>query len=256
MTIYRIRNWSKHFENNRSRVIEKLTWVPVPNKHDGEGYLTIMEQKKGIIMYGCWHLILQVASKCDPRGTLVKEDGTPHTAESIARKTGWRQASDVQMTLDFCSSPQVGWIEEVTTETSGGRQADVSTLSPNGTEQNRRNGIERTEQKGMEGVESSGGSVFLNSSSGGGLVSGSTFKDVDYSNGEMLKHACTGSKRGIVNASEIFDAIMCIGKDEAARICDEVNAMRLSGKTDIGYLVGVLRKKLNVQGKIRRRMSP
>jgi hypothetical protein len=142
MTTYRIRDWAKNFENSRSRVIGALSWVPVPNKHDGEGFRTIMNHERGIVIYGCWNLILQVASKCTPRGTLVKGDGTPHTAESIALKAGWRQVGDIRLTLDFCSTPQVGWIEALASETSGGCQAGDSALLTN-----------RTEWNGMEGTE-------------------------------------------------------------------------------------------------------
>ena len=111
MKTYRIKNWNVHFENNKTRVIDNLRWVPVPNKHDGEGFLTIMEQEDGLVIYGCWHLILQVASKCRERGLLVRDDGTPHTAKSIALKSGCRQVSAIVRALEFCASEQVGWIE-------------------------------------------------------------------------------------------------------------------------------------------------
>lgn len=118
-TLYRIRDWEKHFENNRTREIKKMDWVPVKNKHDGEGYLTIMAEPDGIVIYGCWHLILQVASKCDPRGTLLRDSRTPHTARSIALKAGWRREKDVQRALDFCSRAEVGWIEALTDNPAG-----------------------------------------------------------------------------------------------------------------------------------------
>jgi len=111
--IYRIRDWDSNFENNRTRNRPKLGWVPVPNKHDGEGFRRIMAEADGIVIYGCWHLILQVASKCAPRGTLVRYDGTPLQAADIALRTGWRKEKDVQRALEFCSSPEVGWLEIV-----------------------------------------------------------------------------------------------------------------------------------------------
>jgi len=114
MTHYRIRDWQKHFENNRTRELKKMDWVPVPNKHDGEGFLTIMEQKDGLKIYACWHLLLQVASKCGIRGTLLRDDGTPHTAESIARKCSCRDPEAMRRAIEFCSSPQVAWLEAVT----------------------------------------------------------------------------------------------------------------------------------------------
>jgi len=119
-TYYRVRNWDKHFENNRTRELKRLDWVPVPNKHDGEGYLSIMAQKDGLLIYAAWHLILQVASKCGTRGTLLRDDGTPLTALAIALKTGCRKEKAVQRALDFCSSPQVGWLERLERNPAGG----------------------------------------------------------------------------------------------------------------------------------------
>jgi hypothetical protein len=114
-TAYRIRNWSQHFENNRTREVVNMVWVPVPNKHDGEGFRRIMREPDGIVIYGCWHLILQVASKSlRHRGTLLRDDGTPMTAESISLKTGWGSVDNFQRALDFLSSPQVAWIETFT----------------------------------------------------------------------------------------------------------------------------------------------
>jgi hypothetical protein len=116
MKYHRIRDWEKHFENNRTKEMKDMRWVPVPNKHDGEGYQRIMQEKDGISIYGCWHLILQVASKLRDRGTLLRDDGTPVTADILALKTGWRSAKDFQRALDFCSTPQVGWLEVLTIE--------------------------------------------------------------------------------------------------------------------------------------------
>jgi len=117
MKSYRIRDWARHFENNRTREMQIMRWVPVPNKHDGEGFQTIMAEPDGIMIYGCWHLILQVASKClRERGTLLRDDGTPLTPHALAMKTGWRKADDFARALDFLSSAQVGWIECIAQE--------------------------------------------------------------------------------------------------------------------------------------------
>lgn len=85
--IYKIKDWQRHFENNRSRTVENLRWVCVPNKHDGEGFATVMEQENAAELFAAWVLILQVASKCQERGSLVREDGTPLTARAMAVKT-------------------------------------------------------------------------------------------------------------------------------------------------------------------------
>lgn len=85
--VYKVKDWQKHFENNRSRTVENLRWVCVPNKHDGEGFATVMEQDNAAELFAAWILILQVASKCQERGSLVREDGTPLTARAMAVKT-------------------------------------------------------------------------------------------------------------------------------------------------------------------------
>lgn len=148
MKEYRIKDWDKHFENAASRKLDTLNWVPVPNKHDGEGYRTIIMEKDGIVMYGCWHLILQVASKCQPRGSLVRSDGTPHTAKSISIKTGCPDVDAIQRTLDFCASPEVAWIQCVTSGLPTDYQPTTNQLV---SVQARRegNGIEGKEGKGI-----------------------------------------------------------------------------------------------------------
>ena len=88
MRLYRVRDWADHFENNRTRELRSLSWVPVPNRHDGDGYRTLIERKDGLALFGAWVLILEVASKCNPRGVLVRDSGQPHTAKSIGRMVG------------------------------------------------------------------------------------------------------------------------------------------------------------------------
>jgi hypothetical protein len=40
--LYRIVDWDELFENSRTRQMKKMTWVPLPNKHDGDGYTELM----------------------------------------------------------------------------------------------------------------------------------------------------------------------------------------------------------------------
>lgn len=153
--LYRIRDWNRHFENNRSRLIQAMSWVPVPNKHDGEGYRTIMAEPDGLMIYGAWHLILQVASKCRTRGILARDDGTPLTARAIALKTGCLEVQAIQRALDFCSSPEVGWIDVVTIENrpktvEASLQRQVSVTETSGERQEGGNEQNRTEQKGRK----------------------------------------------------------------------------------------------------------
>jgi hypothetical protein len=93
-TCLRVRDWNKHFENNRTRELKKLDWVPMPNKHDGDGYSELLDHPNGVAHYGAWCLIAQVASKCEEvapkcggRGTLLREGAKPYDAASLARVT-------------------------------------------------------------------------------------------------------------------------------------------------------------------------
>lgn len=85
--LYTVKDWDTHYENSRSRAVENLRWVSLPNKHDGEGYGLTMEQDDAAELFAAWVLIIQVASKCQVRGTLTRDDGSPLTARSLAMKT-------------------------------------------------------------------------------------------------------------------------------------------------------------------------
>lgn len=87
MKLYSIHKWGELFENNRSRTVVNLGWVSVPNRHDGENYTKIVTYKDGAEIFAAWNLMIQVASKCHPRGFLIKDSGEPHTALSLSIKT-------------------------------------------------------------------------------------------------------------------------------------------------------------------------
>lgn len=114
-TLYRIRNWTLHFEKAQSRNVQTVSWVALPNKHDGKGFRRIMRRKDGVAIYGCWVLIVQVASKCPARGTLIDADGVLIDAEAVSDKTG-APVKTVEMALEALSSPEIGWVEKISVE--------------------------------------------------------------------------------------------------------------------------------------------
>jgi len=67
--------------------VEKLAWVAIPNRHDGENYSALITSKDGAEIFAAWVLIIQVASKCQPRGSLLRGDKTPHDSSSLSLKT-------------------------------------------------------------------------------------------------------------------------------------------------------------------------
>jgi hypothetical protein len=127
---YQIIEWDKHYENNRSRQVERLHWVSVPNRHDGEGYSLIMADTRAAEIFAAWILIVQVASKCHPRGSLVRDDGTPMSLRAISLKTRgdlkWFEYAIPKLL-------EVGWIQPLTTECHLGaprRQVTDANLTP------------------------------------------------------------------------------------------------------------------------------
>ncbi len=123
--IYKIRDWDKYFENNRTRELKNLQWVPMPNKHDGDGFTEVMEQERGVEVYGAWALILQIASKCNPRGTLVRDNPAPSCGDPAPGCGGGQKAHDsaslARMTRTHRSVfdhalpilVQVGWLDVI-----------------------------------------------------------------------------------------------------------------------------------------------
>jgi len=106
--IYQVANWQDRYENNRTRELKAMAWVPVPNSHDGDGYTVLVCRENGAAYLGAWLAILQVASRCDPRGTLLRDCQKPHDAASIARMT--RLPEDIiKATLDVCVN-ECNWL--------------------------------------------------------------------------------------------------------------------------------------------------
>jgi hypothetical protein len=79
-----IPNWDRDFENAKSRTVANLSWVPLPNKFEGTFYSEMMAEDDGLVLLACWDIIIRLASKCHPRGTLVARNGRPHDSRSIA----------------------------------------------------------------------------------------------------------------------------------------------------------------------------
>ena len=106
---YAIRDWADRYENSRTRTMTLMRWVPVPNRHDGEAYVELMSRRDGTQLLGAWLQILQVASKCKPRGVLIQRHGEAHTAETIARLAHGKHQI-IGKALSVLSDPRIGWL--------------------------------------------------------------------------------------------------------------------------------------------------
>lgn len=108
---YVIRNWEKHFENNRTRELKRLDWVPIPNSMDGDGYTELVDHANGAAHFGVWIALVEVASRCDPRGTLSRDGATgvkPHDFGSLSRIT--RLPEDI-LRQAIPRLLSIGWLE-------------------------------------------------------------------------------------------------------------------------------------------------
>ena len=147
--LYRIKNWDS-FENNRTRKMKQMLWIPVPNKHDGDGYTELVDREDGAAMLGAWLAILQVASKCSVRGTLLRDNGNPHSPKTISRLTRLKE-DVISQALELLLSDEIGWLEVVDTAVLAGGRALTSPIArPTDEEEKEENRIE--EKEGVEGT--------------------------------------------------------------------------------------------------------
>lgn len=108
--LYSIKKWDEFYENAESRKIKNCRYILVPNKQDGTGFGRMASQKNRTDLFAAWILILQVASKCDPRGILASSDGIPVSPEDLEFKTRF-PAKIFRDAFDFFSRPDIGWLE-------------------------------------------------------------------------------------------------------------------------------------------------
>jgi hypothetical protein len=109
----RVRAWDETFETAETRKLKRLSWLPLPNKQDGDGYCELLDHPDGPAHLAAWTVILQLASKAHQRGWLLRETGAgiiPHDAASIARITR------VPAAVLAAAIPRlllIGWLEAV-----------------------------------------------------------------------------------------------------------------------------------------------
>jgi len=157
--VLRIHNWAKLYENNRTRELKVMGWVPIPNKLDGDGYTLIMSLEDGPSIYGTWIACVNLASRCDPRGTLLRSNGEPHTIGSIARITRINEKCVERMIQ--ITSQELNWLILDEIEQGAGIPQEGATISHDPALKGREgNGIE---EKGKKRKEKSS-KVFANDS--------------------------------------------------------------------------------------------
>jgi len=108
MVEYRVRNWDRHYETNKTRPLKTLTWIALPVALDSDGYAELLEHPNGAAHFGIFVALLEVSARCVPRGCLRRARKVPHDAASLSRVCRV-PAQMVQEALDRLVS--IGWIE-------------------------------------------------------------------------------------------------------------------------------------------------
>lgn len=151
MKVYHVKNWQERYETHETRKLKSLGWVATPNKHDGLGYRTMAAEKDSIGLFTAWNLIIQVASKSEPkdRRGYLERDGLPITPAQFELITGF-PAKIFERGLSFFSSPCINWLESTICETSPGMPGENPGTPGNDPAKTPLNGREGNGKKGME----------------------------------------------------------------------------------------------------------
>jgi hypothetical protein len=117
--LLKIARWDDLYENSRTRDMKRMQWVPVPCKFDGDGYIELVTRhKNGPGHYAAWMALLLAAARCDPRGTMLRSNGTPHDMATISAMT------KIPKSLLEEALPRIIEIGWIVTETTSGAQDD------------------------------------------------------------------------------------------------------------------------------------
>jgi hypothetical protein len=124
---YQIVDWDKHYENNRTREMKHMAWVPMPNRQDNDGYTELLDHANGASHFGAWCALVEVASRCVTRGTLLRDSGKAHDSISLERITRipvnvWNEV--------FPRLLSIGWISNCDTSQEGAPEPQEGAPEP------------------------------------------------------------------------------------------------------------------------------
>lgn len=126
---FKIKDWNKHFENAKSKTIQRKSWTMLPNKQHGLGYVTLIDLPNGPALYAAWVAMTLICSRQEaPRdgwltdtgripGILSKDSkypsevlGMPLGIDELSAMT--RISADIfGQALLALVSPKIGWME-------------------------------------------------------------------------------------------------------------------------------------------------
>ncbi len=74
-----------------------------------------MGHERSAEVFAAWILIVQVASKCEPRGVLIDGE-TPLDAEDMSLKTGLNKEA-FEVAFEALTNERIGWLEAISLNT-------------------------------------------------------------------------------------------------------------------------------------------
>lgn len=151
ITLYQVREWNEHFENAKSREIERCSFVCLPNKQHGMGFRRIMAMPDGAMIYGIWVCIIEACSQQKaPRHGYLTEDGRkqarPWDCADIALKIG-RPVDEIERCIAVVTSEAVDWLtaHQLPAKYPASTRELPMECPPTTLEQNRTEGTEQKE---------------------------------------------------------------------------------------------------------------
>ncbi len=137
--IYRIAKWKETFEVSESRRHKVLYWVSVPNNMSSNGYVEMINHfgQDAPAMYGAWIALVMIASHGTVRGLLCSSRGIGYTVARLSQLSHFPN-SVFEKLIPWASSPEVGWLEELTAATAKSLLNDSN--GPESSEKTQENG--------------------------------------------------------------------------------------------------------------------
>ncbi len=112
--VYRVREFVKCFESSESRKLKRLPWIALPTRQEGDGYTELMSgHENGCAHFGAWTAVLQLAAKCEPRGTLMRDLGGRRLAHDLASISRITRVPVEVLREAMPRLLEIGWMEEI-----------------------------------------------------------------------------------------------------------------------------------------------
>lgn len=110
---YKIANWDEHYESAYSRkIVNGLTWIPLPTKTDGKRYRRLMKYQNGPQYLAAFVALLQIAAKMPNRGTLIDGKGEVLDVDDF-EDISLIPHSVFAEALPILTSRRIGWVEVI-----------------------------------------------------------------------------------------------------------------------------------------------